>query len=134
MSEESAGRIHSGRSAGAWGAKHRYAVVDPAASRPKNTSGGRIYSGRSAGVWGAKHRYAVVDPAAPQLIDGAGDGVRTRDTELGKLVLYQLSYARSEKRSKTILGRAPSQRQQRRGHAPGSREWAYLGIRTVSIT
>jgi hypothetical protein len=30
---------------------------------------------------------------------GAGDGVRTRDTELGKLVLYQLSYARSKKRS-----------------------------------
>ena len=27
---------------------------------------------------------------------GAGDGVRTRDTELGKLVLYQLSYARSK--------------------------------------
>ena len=26
--------------------------------------------------------------------NGAGDGVRTRDTELGKLVLYQLSYAR----------------------------------------
>ncbi len=33
--------------------------------------------------------------AAPQLKNGAGDGVRTRDTELGKLVLYQLSYARS---------------------------------------
>ena len=26
---------------------------------------------------------------------GAGNGTRTRDTELGKLVLYQLSYARS---------------------------------------
>ncbi len=25
---------------------------------------------------------------------GAGDGVRTRDPKLGKLVLYQLSYAR----------------------------------------
>ena len=25
---------------------------------------------------------------------GAGNGIRTRDTELGKLVLYQLSYAR----------------------------------------
>ncbi len=25
----------------------------------------------------------------------AGNGVRTRDTELGKLVLYQLSYART---------------------------------------
>jgi hypothetical protein len=26
---------------------------------------------------------------------GAGNGIRTRDTKLGKLVLYQLSYARS---------------------------------------
>jgi hypothetical protein len=26
---------------------------------------------------------------------GAGNGARTRDTELGKLVLYQLSYART---------------------------------------
>ncbi len=26
--------------------------------------------------------------------NGAGDGVRTRDPELGKLVLYQLSYTR----------------------------------------
>ena len=25
---------------------------------------------------------------------GAGDGIRTRDQELGKLLLYQLSYAR----------------------------------------
>jgi hypothetical protein len=27
-------------------------------------------------------------------LSGAGNGIRTRDTELGKLVLYQLSYAR----------------------------------------
>ena len=27
--------------------------------------------------------------------NGAGDGVRTRDPELGKLVLYQLSYTRT---------------------------------------
>jgi hypothetical protein len=34
---------------------------------------------------------------APSLIpgSGAGNGIRTRDTKLGKLVLYQLSYARS---------------------------------------
>ena len=31
-----------------------------------------------------------LDPGA-----GAGNGIRTRDTKLGKLVLYQLSYARS---------------------------------------
>ena len=26
--------------------------------------------------------------------DGAGDGIRTRDIQLGKLTLYQLSYTR----------------------------------------
>ena len=31
------------------------------------------------------------DPAAP---NGAGDGTRTRDIQLGRLELYQLSYAR----------------------------------------
>jgi hypothetical protein len=31
---------------------------------------------------------------------GAGNGIRTRDTKLGKLVLYQLSYAR---KIKTVL-------------------------------
>ena len=28
-------------------------------------------------------------------INGAGNGVRTRDPQLGKLMLYQLSYSRS---------------------------------------
>jgi hypothetical protein len=31
----------------------------------------------------------------PHQENGAGNGIRTRDTKLGKLVLYQLSYARS---------------------------------------
>jgi hypothetical protein len=31
------------------------------------------------------------------VLDGAGDGSRTRDPKLGKLVLYQLSYARFRK-------------------------------------
>ena len=35
--------------------------------------------------------------AVCRLLYGAGDGIRTRDTKLGKLVLYQLSYARTEK-------------------------------------
>ncbi len=30
----------------------------------------------------------------PDLLGGAGNEIRTRDTKLGKLVLYQLSYAR----------------------------------------
>ena len=29
-----------------------------------------------------------------RMVFGAGNGVRTRDPELGKLVLYQLSYTR----------------------------------------
>lgn len=40
---------------------------------------------------------------------GAGNGTRTRDSQLGKLVLYQLSYARSL-RSKTIEGQGLSSR------------------------
>ena len=31
-------------------------------------------------------------------MDGAGNEIRTRDTKLGKLVLYQLSYARSSEK------------------------------------
>ncbi len=33
-------------------------------------------------------------PARPGATDGAGNGGRTRDLKLGKLALYQLSYAR----------------------------------------
>ena len=29
-------------------------------------------------------------------MDGAGNGIRTRDFQLGKLTLYQLSYARKQ--------------------------------------
>jgi hypothetical protein len=29
------------------------------------------------------------------LDDGAGDGIRTRDIDLGKVALYQLSYSRA---------------------------------------
>ncbi len=37
-------------------------------------------------------------------VSGAGDGIRTRDTKLGKLVLYQLSYARHSIRAEYISG------------------------------
>ena len=40
----------------------------------------------------------------PGLTGGAGNGTRTRDTELGKLVLYQLSYARSSAPQSNQLG------------------------------
>jgi hypothetical protein len=39
-------------------------------------------------------------------MNGAGDGIRTRDIDLGKVALYQLSYSRSTKTSfspETIL-------------------------------
>ena len=39
-------------------------------------------------------------------ISGAGDGIRTRDIDLGKVALYQLSYSRSAE--KTIFARKHS--------------------------
>ncbi|GEM_PF-3867769 len=33
---------------------------------------------------------------ASGFIDGAGDGIRTRDLHLGKVSLYQLSHSRSD--------------------------------------
>jgi hypothetical protein len=38
--------------------------------------------------------------------DGAGNGIRTRDTKLGKLVLYQLSYARPTNMYNKIQGKS----------------------------
>jgi integrase len=40
-------------------------------------------------------------PGSPQVLlnDGAGNGARTRDIQLGKLTLYQLSYARATSRN-----------------------------------
>jgi hypothetical protein len=37
-----------------------------------------------------------VRPSETMRAPGAGNGVRTRDTKLGKLVLYHLSYARPQ--------------------------------------
>ncbi len=48
---------------------------------------GQAYE-REEGLW----------PIAPQplwMIAGAGNGIRTRDPNLGKVVLYQLSYSRN---------------------------------------
>jgi hypothetical protein len=38
--------------------------------------------------------FANLDAAERRAFGGAGNGVRTRDPKLGKLVLYQLSYTR----------------------------------------
>jgi hypothetical protein len=32
----------------------------------------------------------------PAFVSGAGNGIRTRDPNLGKVVLYQLSYSRAD--------------------------------------
>jgi hypothetical protein len=37
----------------------------------------------------------VSDPMAYFRFFGAGDGIRTRDIDLGKVALYQLSYSRT---------------------------------------
>ena len=46
-------------------------------------------------------------PSLVVRIHGAGDGIRTRDIDLGKVALYQLSYSRSirELHSRTNKGR-----------------------------
>jgi hypothetical protein len=43
----------------------------------------------------------------PGARDGAGDGIRTRDTKLGKLVLYQLSYARTDDNVGAVAPKSP---------------------------
>jgi hypothetical protein len=42
---------------------------------------------------------------AYKILIGAGNEIRTRDTKLGKLVLYQLSYARIHSRHKLMKKR-----------------------------
>ena len=42
-------------------------------------------------AWAAAHILMIV-----VTVDGAGDGIRTRDINLGKVALYQLSYSRLE--------------------------------------
>jgi hypothetical protein len=45
---------------------------------------------RIAGGWSSR---LFID----RILDGAGDGIRTRDINLGKVALYQLSYSRSKR-------------------------------------
>src|SRR5689334_2098448 len=56
------------------------AALTRRAARPRAHR--RVHRSRAAIIAGIRGR------------NRAGDGIRTRDTELGKLVLYQLSYAR----------------------------------------
>ena len=43
-------------------------------------------------------------PLGGIFMDGAGNGIRTRDFQLGKLTLYQLSYARGSKNNREWRG------------------------------
>ena len=60
--------------------------------------------GRSATLWTTKpstlrpraDRATLVTGRKAGKRHGAGDGVRTRDPQLGRLMLYQLSYARTD--------------------------------------
>ena len=47
--------------------------------------------------------FANLQAAELKAFGGAGNGVRTRDPKLGKLVLYQLSYARANYYMNTLL-------------------------------
>ena len=57
-----------------------------------------------ASLWGADSKHRAVEMAGVQMqkplqerlaeISGAGNETRTRDPNLGKVVLYQLSYSR----------------------------------------
>jgi hypothetical protein len=54
-----------------------------------------VASGNSAPAVAAGRRYR---PEGRKRVIGAGNGTRTRDIKLGKLALYQLSYARPRPR------------------------------------
>src|SRR5687767_4274923 len=69
-------------------------------------------------------------PAA-QYVRGAsraGNGTRTRDPNLGKVVLYQLSYSRMDTQYKGQTARGPNgaEDRQRRGETARGRNGAYL--------
>ena len=75
---------------------------------------------------------------------GAGDGIRTRDTELGKLVLYQLSYARTEEKNQPennltaphlVKRRPKTTPSQERPHPtrPGSNRKTFSGVQFSGV-
>ena len=81
------GRAEAGAGAGAWVGM----VADGLLLRGRGVSAGFWSLAEDSHVSSREER-----PEAPAWAEiGAGDGIRTRDSELGKLVLYQLSYARS---------------------------------------
>ncbi len=71
----------------------------------------------------------------PQVTDlsGAGNETRTRDPNLGKVVLYQLSYSRSRERGKILGARAAKSRQLRRWSCHVSRSSGHAALRYATI-
>ena len=65
-------------------------------------TGGKGFAGLCLTTWPRRHLVDTVmkrpvktfDNDRPVSDDGADDGVRTRDPDLGKVVLYQLSHVR----------------------------------------
>jgi hypothetical protein len=51
-------------------------------------------------------RYGYRGWEVPRRVGGAGDGIRTRDINLGKVALYQLSYSRVAEPSLSLSGMA----------------------------
>jgi hypothetical protein len=48
--------------------------------------------------------FIVVIASSPDDVNGAAEGTRTLDIQLGKLTLYQLSYSRSQGSVKLLAG------------------------------
>ena len=67
--------------------------VDLRRGRIRLDPDGRLQRGSSMICWLKKHRSRV-DRTSFGTMFGAGNETRTRDPDLGKVVLYQLSYSR----------------------------------------
>src|SRR3954471_17048424 len=77
------------------------------ASEPANSAAAEAITCRAAstGVIWLIQRCSEREKVA-ETRNGAGDGIRTRDINLGKVALYQLSYSRLDET--TIFLRAPT--------------------------
>ena len=66
-------------------------AIGPFNRSSRKTKMGNLGSGRLNGLIGAPPELKGVVTDSKH---GAGDGIRTRDINLGKVALYQLSYSR----------------------------------------
>ena len=63
----------------------------------------------------------------------AGNGTQTRDPQLGRLMLYQLSYSRNLSLS-SHLGEHPPTFRPKTGYSPGSELWAVMDSNHRKLT